>query len=38
MGNQTLQLLQAAQELGFGELDMSAIAEQFRSHDKPASN
>jgi 3-hydroxyisobutyrate dehydrogenase len=38
MGNQTLQLLKAAQELGFGELDMSAIVEQFRSHDKPASN
>jgi len=33
MGNQTLQLLKTAQELGFGDLDMSAIVEQFRDHD-----
>jgi 3-hydroxyisobutyrate dehydrogenase len=38
MGNQTLQLLKIAQELGFGELDMSAIVEQFRNHDKPTKN
>jgi 3-hydroxyisobutyrate dehydrogenase len=38
MGNQTLQLLKSAQEAAFGELDMSAIVEQFRHHDKPAKN
>jgi 3-hydroxyisobutyrate dehydrogenase len=38
MGNQTLQLLTSAQELGFGELDMSAIVEQFRDHAKPGRN
>jgi len=38
MGNETLKLLRAAQNLGYGELDMSAIVEQFRDHDKPVQN
>jgi 3-hydroxyisobutyrate dehydrogenase-like beta-hydroxyacid dehydrogenase len=35
LGNETLKSLKIAQNLGFGELDMSAIVEQFRDHDKP---
>jgi hypothetical protein len=38
MGNHTLQLMKSAHEAGFGDLDMSAIVEQFRHHDKPAKN
>jgi 3-hydroxyisobutyrate dehydrogenase len=38
MGNQTLQLLKTAQELGFGELDISATVEQFRDQDKLVKN
>jgi 3-hydroxyisobutyrate dehydrogenase len=38
MGAQTLELLTTAKNMGFGELDMSAIVEQFRDHDNPIQN
>jgi 3-hydroxyisobutyrate dehydrogenase len=38
MGNETLTLLKTAQNLGFGELDMSAVVEQFRDQAKAIGN